>query len=465
MKYSDKLAQNIYNTFLDPISIKKQSFIGIELEFPVINLDKKPVDTIMLQKIMSFLISNYNFEKLATDTDGKIYSIKNTKTKDIICFECSYNTLEFSMYRDENIINISKRFYSYFNAINSILISENHIMAGLGFNPYYKFTNSNAIKNNRYEKIYSLINVLKNYPKIVQHSNFFSYISSAQTHLDVNLNHLPRFLNVLSKIEWIKAILFSNSLNPESKNKNTKCLCTRDIIYKNSIFSYDKNNTSGFDHKLKNINELIDNILDRSIYYVYRDKIFIFFKPIKLKDYFNNKNFLGYKFTYKDKIQKVNFDPSYNDIQYFRSYKPLEITNLGTVEIRSDCQQSLDRTFLPSAFCLGILENLDQAEYYINKYFPSCIKNHSNSELREMFIYEHNVIYALQNTEIFKFIKDIIIISYDGLKKRNFGEEIFLEPLTQNINKLYSPAIKMINLIRQNYSLEEIVQKYSKFKE
>ena len=224
MKYNDKLSENIYNTFLDPISIKKQSFIGIELEFPVINLDKKPVDIIMLQKIMSFLISNCNFKKLATDTDGKIYSIKNTKTKDIICFECSYNTLEFSMYRDENIINISKRFYSYFNTINSILISENHIMTGLGFNPYYKFTNSNAIKNNRYEKIYSLINVLKNYPKIVQHSNFFSYICSTQTHLDVNLNHLPRFLNVLSKIEWIKAILFSNSLNPESKNKNTKCL-------------------------------------------------------------------------------------------------------------------------------------------------------------------------------------------------------------------------------------------------
>lgn len=464
MKYSDKLTQNIYDTFLNPISIKKQSFIGIELEFPVINLGKKPVDVSTLQKIMDLLISNYNFKKLAADIYGRIYSIKNIKTKDIICFECSYNTLEFSMYRDENIINISKRFYDYFNIINKILISKNHIMTGLGFNPYYKFTDSTAIKNNRYEKIYSLINVLKNYSQIVQHSNFFSYICSAQTHLDVGISHLAQFLNVLSKIEWVKAILFSNSLDPESKLKNRKCLCTRDLIYKNSIFSYNKNNTNGFDFELKTIDDVINDILDRSIYYVYRNKKFIFFKPIKLKNFFN-KSFSGYKFTNKEKIKKINFYSSYDDLKYFRSYKPLEITKLGTIEIRSDCQQSLDRTFLPSAFCLGILENLDQTQHYINKNFPSCIKKYSNSQLREMFIYEHNIGYALENNEILNFIKDIIFISHDGLKKRNFGEEIFLEPLIQNIDKLNSPAIKMINLLNQNYSIEEVVQKYSKFTE
>ncbi len=465
MKYDDKLTQNIYDTFINPISIKKQNFIGIELEFPVINLNKKPVDICMLQKIMIFLINNHNFKKLATDTDKRIYSIQNSINKDIICFECSYNTLEFSMYRDKDIVSISKRFYDYFNIINNILISKNHTMTGLGFNPYYKFTNPSAIKNNRYEKIYSLINILKNYSKISQHNNFFSYVCSVQTHLDIDLSNLPRFLNVISKIEWIKAILFSNSLNPDFKKGNKNCLCTRDLVYKNSIFSHNKNNINGFDVELNNINDVIDNILDRSIYYVYRNNTFIFFTPIKLKDYFNQKNFLGYKFTYKDKIEKIKFDPVYNDIQYFRSYKPLEITKLGTVEIRSDCQQSLDRTFSPSAFCLGILENLDQIEYYINKYFPSIIKKYSNSQLREIFIYENNIISALENSELFKFIKDIIFMSYEGLKRRNLGEEIFLEYLIENTDNLDSPAMKMVHLINKNYSPEKIVQIYSKFKQ
>ena len=465
MKYDDILTKKIYNTFINPIYIKKQNFIGIELEFPIINLDKKPVDVCMLQKIMNLLITNYNFKKLATDKDERIYSIQNSINKDIICFECSYNTLEFSMYRDKDIVSISKRFYDYFNIINKILISKNHTMTGLGFNPYYKFTNSSAIKNNRYEKIYSLINVLKKYSRIGQNNNLFSYICSAQTHLDIDLSYLTKFLNVISKIEWIKAILFSNSLNPDFNKKNKNCLCVRDLIYKNSIFSSNKNNTNGFDIKLNSVNDLIDNILDRSIYYVYRNNTFIFFNPIKLKDYFNQKNFIGYKFTYKDKIQKIKLSPLCDDIQYFRSYKPLEITKLGTVEIRSDCQQSLNRTFSPSAFCIGILENLDQTEQYINKYFPLILKKYSNSQLREIFIYENNIINALKNSEIFKFIKDIIFMSYDGLKKRNFGEEIFLKYLIENIDNLDSPAMKMVRLINENYSIEKIIQIYSKFKQ
>ena len=462
MKYNDKLTQKIYDTFLKPISIKKKHFIGIELEFPIINLDKKPVDIYMLQKIMNLLITNYNFKILATDSEKKIYSVQNIFTKDIICFECSYNTLEFAMYKSESIVEIAKRFYNYFYIINNILISKNHTMTGLGFNPYYKFKNPNAIKNNRYEKIYSLISVFQNISNTSQHHNFFSYICSVQTHLDVDIQLLPKFLNVSSKIEWIKAILFSNSLDPNSKIKNKNCLCNRDLIYKNSIFSYNKNNIIGLDVELMSINNLIDEILNRSIYYVYRNHTFVFFKPVKLKDYFLHKIFSGYIFTHKDKIRKISFNPSYDDIQYFRSYNPLEITKLGTVEIRSDCQQSLDRTFLPCAFCLGICENLNRIEYYINKYFPEVIKKYSNSELREIFIYENNIISALENSEIFKFIKDIILMSYEGLKKRKFGEEIFLDDLIKNINSLHSPAMKMINLLNQNCSLEKIVQIYGK---
>jgi gamma-glutamylcysteine synthetase len=461
MKNKDALTQNIYNAFFSPLSIKKESFIGMELEFPIINLNQKPVDICLLQEMMNFLISNYNFEKLAADIDGKIYSVQNKHSKDIICFECSYNTLEFSMHKAQNIISISKRFYNYFNIINNILIPQNHIMTGLGFNPYYKFANPNAIKNNRYEKIYSIMNILKGHREIAWHNNLFSYICSVQTHLDVDIQRLPLFLNVFSRVEWIKAILFSNSLNPDSEIKNKNCLCNRDLVYNNSIFSYNKTNIKGFDVELKNVNDIIDDILDRSIYYTYRNSTFIFFKPTKLKDYFSTENLSGFKFACENKIEKTNFNPSYNDIQHFRSYNPLEITKLGTIEIRSDCQQPLNRTFQPSAFCLGILENLDQIEDYINKCFPSAIKKYSNSQLREMFIYENNIVYALENSEIFNFIKEIIFISHDGLKKRNMGEEVFLEPLIKNMDKLDSPAMHMINLIKQNYAIEEIVHKYA----
>ena len=106
-----------------------------------------------------------------------------------------------------------------------------------------------------------------------------------------------------------------------------------------------------------------------------------------------------------------------------------------------------------------------QIEYYINKYFPSIIKKYSNSQLREIFIYENNVISSLKNSELFKFIKGIIFMSYEGLKKRNLGEEIFLEYLIENTDNLESPAMKMVSLINKNYSREKIVQIYSKFKQ
>ena len=91
----EMVRDKLYEEFIRPTNQEK-NFIGIEIEIPIINLDKKAVNFDMVHKITEKFQKKYgNFEKEGIDYEGNVFSLKNPKTDDIVCYDCSYNNIEF----------------------------------------------------------------------------------------------------------------------------------------------------------------------------------------------------------------------------------------------------------------------------------------------------------------------------------------------------------------------------------
>ncbi len=393
-------------------------YVGIELEFPLINIDEKPVNVSILQSLMRLLVKE-NFKVIEKDEDGLIISLIHNKYNDLISFEYTFNTIEFSMYKSQNIKEIKERFEKYFKKINNFLQKKNHVLLGAGVNPFYKVIDKKPLNTKKYKMIYNFLKLCA-----VEDSldyDFCSYIASIQTHLDVDKENIPEVINLFSKISWLKSMIFSNSSFLEN---NIKFDCIRDEFWKKSMFGFNKKNIGVYDEKFENLDEVITHYLNKSIWYVKREERYIYFSPIELKDYLKKDCHEGFECLSNNVIKSTLITPNKNDIKYFRSYKNIEISNKGTLEIREDCQQLLGNEFVVPAFNAGLLENLDALKEFSEKKLKN---NYKNSYLRELA--NKNELKLYSKSTLKKLLFELIKISENGLRKRRKGEEDLLLPI------------------------------------
>ena len=78
---NDEVIKNrLFEEFIKPTT-KKKNYIGIEIEIPIINLDKKAVDFDVVHSITKQFQNNYgDFKEDGIDYDGNVFSLKNPKT-------------------------------------------------------------------------------------------------------------------------------------------------------------------------------------------------------------------------------------------------------------------------------------------------------------------------------------------------------------------------------------------------
>ena len=83
-----------------------------------------------------------------------------------------------------------------------------------------------------------------------------------------------------------------------------------------------------------------------------------------MAEYFNLKEIEG--LTVVDD-EKIKITPIENDFERYRSYRNVELSRYGTIEIRSDCTQNVKNIFNVVAFNVGISANLDEAYNKLNE--------------------------------------------------------------------------------------------------
>jgi gamma-glutamylcysteine synthetase len=110
-------------------------------------------------------------------------------------------------------------------------------------------------------------------------------------------------------------------------------------------------------------------------------------------------------------------------------------TRIGTLEVRPACQQPAERSWSPSAFSLGIMEVAEEVEDFIEDSVGG------NSWARLMLYRKRAVRAGTHAPEpATRFLRGLLDLAREGLRRRGFGEEAFVDPLEDMLEFRGGPA-------------------------
>ena len=457
---SEETVRNkLFDEFIKPTEQKK-NFIGVEIEIPIINLDKKAVDFDVVHKVTDKFHSQFSdFKEDGIDYDGNVFSLKNNNNDDIFCYDCSYNNIEFAMGREKDLFSIHDRFCDYYAFTKECFEEFNHTLTGMGINPYRKYNKNNPIPSERYLMLYHHLKSFNNYRNVPMffhdYPEYGMFSSASQVQLDVYKEDLVKTINVFSKIEPIKALLFSNSVLVDD-NKHVTCF--RDVLWEYSTHGINPHNIGMYDVDFKSLDDFEAYLESLNIYCVMRDGAYINFPSMNLLEYFK-KEYVRGEIYCNGKYREIEIRPCINDIKYLRPFKFINLTFRGTVEFRSVCTQPIRDSMSVAAFHLGLKENLDELEELINDDYAIYHKGYTAGELRKLLIQDELPSFIDKN-DLCKLSRDIVDLANIGLEERGIGEEIFLNPLYERIKQHRNPGKDIITSMHNGMKLEKIIKDY-----
>lgn len=412
-----------------PIKEQPGLFVGIELEYPVVNLSGNATDVSLTKQLLIYLIDNFGFKADKFDSDNNPIQLIEQASGDMILFEVSYNTIEFAFAKASRIAEVEERLDTYLSMIQPYLRNHNHELQGWGVNTNWAKNDNSPVKSPRYEMLMDFLELskAKNNPFFHNYPEYGSFICGSQVQLDVSKISYLRVLNAFNQIEGPKAVLFANS---EFWGSDWDLAISRDVFWENSMHGVFEENAGIFPRVFKNEDDYFSYLSETAIFTAKRAEETYYFEPIRAKDYLNKSAIQAWSIHGKE----VSIKPSEDDFKTHRSYQFQDLTTRGTIEFRSVCTQPFSATFAPAAFHLGLLVNLVRLENILK-----------DSPFFEAFDFDYPRIRRLFSKKdisdtdlklIFPLTEALLVCAEDGLKSRGFGEEIYLAPLKEKLKAL-----------------------------
>lgn len=412
--------------YLKAIKENPKLYIGIELEFPIVNLSGNATDTQVTKNLMVFLKERLDLEVEKRDQDGLPIQLVEPLSQDRILFEVSYTTLEFAFGKAERIQDVEERFIGYLTVIQQKLQELNHAIIGCGIHPEWQQNENLPVAYPRYQMLMAYLNMSSRLRTESLHEfpEYGAFICGSQVQLDVSKSNYLRVINAFNQVEATKACLFANS---EFSGADWDTLISRDIFWEESMHGIYPENV-GVNAKLfKDEDDFFDYLDHSAIFTAERDGETYYFYPIRVRDYLGTSEIKAFALDGKE----ILLHPEEKDFQTHRSYQFQDLTTRGTVEFRSVCTQPLDRTFASAAFHLGLLVNLDKLETYLETapFFENFGRDYKF--LRRQF--SKKQLTDEEEAMIVQFSKVLLTLAEEGLEMRDWQEMTYLEPLKDRL--------------------------------
>ena len=450
------------NRYIMPTYGKTTRMVGIEIELPILNKNKEPVDFDHVNKAAERFAAQFGFVPAKRDDNGVAFLYEHRGTGDSLSFDCSYNNIELSLGCGKDLHELKGRFGAYYTALSDILSSGDHMLTGMGVNPYRIYNNNVPIPTGRYRMLYHHLHSYPKYQKVPMHFHhypaFGTFSSASQVQLDVSHDELLKTIRAFTRVEPVKALLFSNSV---LLGELDDIICARDMFWEDSTHGINPHNVGMYECDFYDESELLDYIASTSIYCAERDGKYINFEPVQILEYFNREEITGEYYDNEEGAYKtITVKPQTSDINYLRTFKFEDLTFRGTIEFRSCCAQPLRDTMTVAAFHLGLQQKLDELDDLLEKDNVLYHHGYTPNELRHLFVRRKYPAY-LDLEDLKSLTTKILELASSGLKERGFGEEVYLEPLFNRIKRKRNPALDTIEALKGGKTLEEIIEEYS----
>ena len=413
--------------YLKNIKENPNLFIGIELEYPIVNLEGKATDGEVVKDLFQYLPSVLGFTIEKVDDFGNPIQLLDPVSQDTILFEVAYTTIEFAFGKAESIQEVEERFNFYMATIQNKLGEANHAIVGCGIHPNWDKNENCPVAYPRYQMLMDYLNMSRNVAKSDLHHfpEYGAFICGSQVQLDVSKSNYLRVINAFTQIEAVKAYLFANS---EFSGEDWDTKSSRDIFWEESMHGIYPENVGVNARLFKDEDDFFDYLDHSAIFTAERDGQTYYFYPIQARDYLATPEIQAYALN----GDEIIIYPQEKDFETHRSYQYQDLTTRGTVEFRSVCTQPLDRTFASAAFHLGLLVNLDMLEAYLETapFFKEFGRNYKF--LRRQFSKKR--LTDEEETAIIEISKDLLLLAEEGLKMRNKQEMTYLQALKEELS-------------------------------
>ena len=369
--------------------------------------------------------------------------------------------MEFSFGKESELHSIHGRFHRYYDFVQDFFRPYNYTLTGMGINPNRLVNNNIPIQNGRYKMLFHHLSSFSKYAQLPmyfhRYPQFGMFASASQVQLDVTKERLPEVISIFNQIEPIKAVLFSNSV---LLGENEDLLCCRDMLWENSTHGINPHNVGMHDCEMKTVDDILNYISTTAIYCVERDGKYLNFKPVNILEYFNLEKVTG-EYLENDEIHSMEFQPKPEDIEYLRTFKFEDLTYRGTIEFRSACCQPISDVMTVSAFQLGLLNKTAELAEIIKNDTVLYHKGYNAVELRKQLVKRELPAY-IDEKGLYALAKSVLDVCKEGLQERGFGEEIYLSPLYERIEKRTNPARSMLERLENGVHIDEIIKEYGR---
>ena len=412
--------------YLENIKEKPDLFVGVELEYPVVNLEGKATDIEVVKELFRYLPSVLGFTIEKVDEFGNPIQLLNPVSQDTILFEVSYTTIEFAFGRAKSIQEVEEHFRGYMDLIQKKLGEANHAIIGSGIHPYWEKNANQPVAYARYQMLMAYLNLSRSKTNVDLHDypQYGAFICGSQVQLDVSKSNYLRVINAFTQIEAAKAYLFANS---EFSGADWDTKISRDIFWEESMHGIYPENVGVNARLFKDEDDFFDYLDHSAIFTAERDGQTYYFNPIQARDYLTTPEIQAFTLN----GDEVLIYPQEKDFQTHRSYQYQDLTTRGTIEFRSVCTQPLNRTFAATAFHLGLLLNLNKLEAYLQSapFFTTFGRDYKS--LRRQF--SKKMLTDEEETAIVEFSKGLLLLAEEGLEKRGKQEMAYLQPLRDKL--------------------------------
>lgn len=453
-----QIDEALYQRYIVPTQRPRRRYVGVELEYPIVNLSGAPVDFQIVHQLTDLFVARFSFDALNRDDEGEIYSAVSSRNGDCLSYDCSYNTLELSFGKEENIHVLNRRFRQYYAFIQQHLLRFGHTLTGMGINPNYRQNHSVPVPNGRYRMLLNHLSSYQNYGDILpfhSHPNFGLFACASQVQLDVEEAQIAKTLQVFGKLEPFKTLLFANSLFREDGG----WLLARDHFWRDSMHGYNARNVDYYSEALQSTGDLIRYLRSMSIFCAERDGHYVNFTPLPLEEYFAADSITG-EYYENGVHRQLRFRPQLEDIPHLRSYKLEDLTYRGTIEYRSICEQPVNQVFAPAAFHAGLAEQLPALETLLNRDTSLFGHGLDAAALRDL-LNRGKYPDFMDAKQVSATLIDILDLAREGLRLRGFGEECFLSSLYVRAECLQSPALELAEGLSRGLPMSHFVERFA----
>jgi gamma-glutamylcysteine synthetase len=425
--------------------------VGSELKFPFVKetgyaVDRNDVDT--LWKYLgdhgwSVVTDPENGQLVGAETPGEFnHTVARSET--------GHCLIEFSLAHAGNLHDVQKSYDELQSTLNAFSEKTKTYFLSFGMHPLEKPGKHLMARKSRnlfWDKVFGSNRIVP--PEDGSDVHLFALSAAHQVHIDVNPEESIEAVNVLNGFAGAQIALSANS-NIWQNGVAERAHCLGELFW-DWWLGDDRGRAGVPERRFGSLDDYAECIGNYSPVFVRRGDRVIGLPDYKtFKEYYNGH---GVKRGIGADGNMIDLIPEKDDISLHNTFfwHDARVSRYFTIENRLNDQQPYDEMIVIPALTLGLIENLNEAHSYVSRFEWDTLR-----KMRDNAIHD-GLEASVNGTAVIDQCKEMVDIAERGLAARNKGEEKYIQPLKERIEKRINPAMKAAEVFKSE-GLDSFIQ-------